>query len=360
MRLWLLLIIFALVFVYFSGYNQALLLAAENNAINAGFVSGLWYSQSPLFAGDKIRIYAAIQNRSGFDITGVVQFYNYDNLIGKADFSALDGRLIEVWTDWTAIEGKHNIRAVVAESKKSGIGEEPTPINIVSNFSSVDDVFVDIDTDGDKIGNNDDFDDDNDGVVDTDEIARGTNSLSNDTDGDGIKDNSDSNPLDAAETKDAENSLAKDLVVDKFIKISKEINDVYESVKPKIGPMVDTSVDAVDEIINKLAKQVDKKREELQQEIGDINLLQEVVALISPNKSNDKINNTEASFQQNFEQVNLNADKIFKILFASILSLIGVILKYKIALYIVLFLCAVILLKLILYFIKLGRKSRVK
>jgi len=359
MRLWLLSIIFALVFACFFGFGRPLLLAVENNAINAGFVSGLWYSQSPFFAGDKIRIYAAIQNRSGFDITGVAQFYNYDNLIGKADFSALNGRLIEVWMDWTAIEGKHSIRVVVVEPKKSEIGEPPTPINITSNTSSVNDVFVDFDTDGDKIGNNDDLDDDNDSVADTIELAQGTNPLSSDSDGDGIKDSSDPNPLDIARAENTENNLVKDLAIDKFIKIPKEINDVYESVKPKIGPMVDTSVDAVDEIINKLAKQVDKKRGELQQEIGDINLLQEVVALISPNKGSNEINSVIDS-KQNIEQTDLNADKLFKLLFASILSLAGVILKYKIAVYIVLFLGVVVLLKIILYFIKLSRKSRVE
>ena len=83
-----------------------------------------------------------------------------------------------------------------------------------------------LDTDGDGIGDNEDLDDDNDGVLDTDEIANGTdpldpdsdddglsdgeeNSLGTDpnnpdTDGDGIPDNDDDFPLDASETTDTD------------------------------------------------------------------------------------------------------------------------------------------------------------
>ena len=82
------------------------------------------------------------------------------------------------------------------------------------------------DTDGDGIGDNEDSDDDNDGVLDTDEIADGTDPLdadsdddglndgeedslgsdpnNPDTDGDGIPDNEDDFPLDANEDTDTD------------------------------------------------------------------------------------------------------------------------------------------------------------
>jgi len=60
------------------------------------------------------------------------------------------------------------------------------------------------DTDGDGLGNNADTDDDNDGVSDTDEIAMGTDPLSEDSDGDGISDSDDSLPNDPAETTDTD------------------------------------------------------------------------------------------------------------------------------------------------------------
>ncbi len=53
-----------------------------------------------------------------------------------------------------------------------------------------------MDTDRDRVGNNVDTDDDNDGVPDFDEISNGTNPLSNDTDGDGHNDHQDVFPLD--------------------------------------------------------------------------------------------------------------------------------------------------------------------
>ena len=60
------------------------------------------------------------------------------------------------------------------------------------------------DTDGDKIGNNADPDDDNDGLTDIEETALGTNSLLADTDGDNVGDNADAFPNDRTETADSD------------------------------------------------------------------------------------------------------------------------------------------------------------
>lgn len=76
--------------------------------------------------------------------------------------------------------------------------------------SDIDDVFPfnkteSLDTDNDKIGNNADTDDDNDGLSDAVELAQGTDPLLVDTDGDGVSDFDDRFPLDRTESLDTDN-----------------------------------------------------------------------------------------------------------------------------------------------------------
>ncbi len=115
--------------------------APSPGALNAGFISGIWYSTSSFFIGDTIRIYSAMQNNSGFDIIGSIHFYNGQNLIGTADFSVIDRQLIERWADWTVTPGTHNIYAKIVNPRKSEIGKEPEPISLAAD-ASVPDVRI--------------------------------------------------------------------------------------------------------------------------------------------------------------------------------------------------------------------------
>lgn len=156
--------------------------AAQTYPLNAGLVSGIWYSKSPFFAGETVRVYTAIQNNSGFDITGKVRFLKNEDAIGESSFSAAQGGLVQVWADWKVPDGTHKISAQVIDAAPP-----------IQGFFTVaqDNVFVDADTDHDQIGNLQDTDDDNDGLADEKEKVLGTNPVNPDTDGDGIKDNDD-------------------------------------------------------------------------------------------------------------------------------------------------------------------------
>ncbi len=116
-------------------------------AMNAGFISGIWYSKNSFFIGDKIRIYSAMRNNSGYDIIGTINFYDGQSVIGSSDFSVVDGQLIERWTDWTVTPGTHNIYAKIVNPRKSEIGKEPVPITLVEDASAPDVKIATLDPD---------------------------------------------------------------------------------------------------------------------------------------------------------------------------------------------------------------------
>ena len=173
--------------------------ANAEEVFNAGFVGGIWFSEQPFFAGEDIRIYAAIQNQSGLDIYGEIIFFGNDVEIGRKDFNAIDGRLVESWSDWKVIAGEHDFRIELIEVFASRPGEEPEKITLISSSSEKKSQFADFDTDGDRIGNKEDLDDDNDGLTDHEEEGLGTDPLDSDTDNDGLSDNEEvengTNPL---------------------------------------------------------------------------------------------------------------------------------------------------------------------
>jgi hypothetical protein len=110
--------------------------ATEPVPMNAGFISGIWYSTNSFYIGDKIRIYSAMQNNSGFDILGTMNFYDGKTLLGASDFSVVNGQLVERWTDWMVTPGTHNIFAKISNAQKSEIGKPPEPITLATEASA--------------------------------------------------------------------------------------------------------------------------------------------------------------------------------------------------------------------------------
>jgi hypothetical protein len=148
-------------------------LAAEQNA---GIVQGLWYSSDEPIAGESVRIYVAIRNNTGSDLSGTVEFFDNDKRIDHKNIAALDGRIIESWADWTPAYGTHTVAANLSRVVLSHAGTSTQVSETVSSLAK-DTMFVDRDTDGDGIGDVRDQDDDNDGTNDTAEAAAGTDPL---------------------------------------------------------------------------------------------------------------------------------------------------------------------------------------
>ena len=143
---------------------------------NAGFVQGLWYSAEPVFAGVPTRIYVAVRNNTGHDLTGTVRFTDNGKRIGSFEVSALEGRLVEAWVDWTPTFGEHVVTATVSDAALHVIGGDTESIDI-AGITASDTLTVDYDTDRDGVGNTEDTDDDNDTVTDDEETERGSNPL---------------------------------------------------------------------------------------------------------------------------------------------------------------------------------------
>lgn len=163
----------SLLFILFIALFPLSTLAQESNA---GFVKGLWYSQEKVFADTPIRIYAAIRNNTGSDLSGTVDFLDNDKRIDKKNVQALDGRIIESWADWTPLYGTHTVSANLGRIELSRVGSTTQTVEVTSALAK-DTFFVDRDTDGDSIGNKSDSDDDGDGQSDVQEASAGTNPL---------------------------------------------------------------------------------------------------------------------------------------------------------------------------------------
>jgi hypothetical protein len=143
---------------------------------NAGIVQGLWYSQEKIFSGDVVRIYVAIRNNTGSDLSGTVEFFDGDIRIERKSVQALDGRIIESWADWKPTYGTHTLSANLARTELHKVGSSTQAVEVTSALAE-DSIFVDHDTDKDGVGNEDDTDDDADGISDAQEKQNGTDPL---------------------------------------------------------------------------------------------------------------------------------------------------------------------------------------
>src|SRR3989344_776530 len=176
-------------FLLFFSLACSVWAATDTPVQNAGFApANIWYSVDHFFAGDNIRIYTVIFNGSLYDLVGTVEFFDNGILIGKTDFSvSKGGHVRDVSVPWKATEGKHLITAQTTAVSMIKDGKK-VPVMLENVDAGKSERLVDLDTDGDDIGNSKDIDDDNDGISDVDEVRKGTDPLKKDTDGNGVSD----------------------------------------------------------------------------------------------------------------------------------------------------------------------------
>lgn len=88
---------------------------AEEKLSNAGFTQGnIWYSKDPFFAGDVVTVHTIVYNSSVEDISGTVEFYDSDVLLGKIPFNIKpSGGYKNVSMEWKVNVGYHKIFAII-------------------------------------------------------------------------------------------------------------------------------------------------------------------------------------------------------------------------------------------------------
>lgn len=231
---------------------------ASGQTLNAGFVQGVWYSKTPFFAGETVRLYTAIQNNSGSDIQGTVEFLVNGNSVGESSFSAINGRIVEVWTDWKVTQGNHSVEASIKEAFRVEVGKTPEPISLNAGVLGASEVFVDEDTDQDGIGNLEDEDDDNDGLTDREEKVLKTDPLNPDTDGDGINDqeevNAGTNPL----VKESTLQETEEEITPK----ESLLKEIADTITQEYLPFL---VQKVDSLLENTTEKLKEQRQELQE-----------------------------------------------------------------------------------------------
>ncbi|PKL72540.1 hypothetical protein CVV26_00825 [Candidatus Kuenenbacteria bacterium HGW-Kuenenbacteria-1] len=281
---------FFLILILFFSFCFPLKTEAQEKLKGVGFLTkNIWYSKEPFFDGDTIRIYTIINNNTDEDIIGKILFYNDKKLIGSSNFSAISrGYGIIIWIDWKAINGKHLISAEINEAKIAK--KDGTFIDIVSEYfkSFTDLIDVDFDTDKDKIGNKEDKDDDNDGLLDKDELFMALNPLNPDTDQDGVIDSIDTKPKDPS--------------------ISKEISSFQESPnftlgikesQEKIIPLIMEVPEKINQFFEKKEEKLKFKKEEIEKNPEIKNFKEIKKEIFSINK--EKRDKGVAQFKEQFK-----------------------------------------------------------
>lgn len=210
---------------------------------NAGFLQGgIWYSKDPFFAGETVRVYAALFNSGNEDLAGTIEFLDNGSSIGSSDFFVeRGGKFTQVWVDWTATEGEHLIEAVIGQASIVAAGADALPIQLQQSVAQQNVRQVQLDTDGDGIGNDDDVDDDNDGRSDAQELQQGTDPLV---------------PL----------TLQEEAVAAEQESQTQEDNTITETIIALLPDAVETPVvavhEAVQELLAPVVQQVEEKKEE--------------------------------------------------------------------------------------------------
>jgi hypothetical protein len=158
------------------------------------------FSKDKPFDQDLVRIYARVFNLGDSDVSGYVVFLlDSKEIKDPQPISVKTNTYDDVFVDWQAKAGTYNITAkIIATNPADEISE--------NNLAVRKDFFIDLDTDKDGIGDKEDPDIDNDGLTNDEELQKGTNPASPDTDSDEVNDKIDAFPLDKTEWHDSNNN----------------------------------------------------------------------------------------------------------------------------------------------------------
>ena len=158
------------------------------------------FSEDEPLEGQTIRIFTRIFNVGDEDMKGFIEFLiDGKKFSDPQPISVKVNTYDDVFVSWTVKSGNYKVESRIVGITQ--IDDNPDNNEVIKK-----EIFVDLDSDGDGIGNAKDLDDDNDGTPDDQEIIIGTSPIMPDTDGDDINDNIDVFPLDSTEWRDTDSN----------------------------------------------------------------------------------------------------------------------------------------------------------
>ena len=132
---------------------------AADYSVSVG-AADIFLVPDPPFVGDTVRIYTVINNTGTKDVEGEAVFRDGSTRLGTKPFSVrVNGRSDEVWIPWQPSEGYHDLK-IELFMDTGGATLTPAPGTALYG------VLIDKDTDGDRVGDRQDLDDDNAHVSD--------------------------------------------------------------------------------------------------------------------------------------------------------------------------------------------------
>ncbi len=135
-------------------------------ATGAGFVDGIWFSKDEILEGESVRVYAVVQNQTANKQNGDVYFLADGLKISTVKFTIPAGTVQTVSTIYTPEKpGSIKISAGIIPYNPAEFKGTKLPATVLKVLA---------DTDRDKIPDEKDPDDDNDGIPDKTEILNGT------------------------------------------------------------------------------------------------------------------------------------------------------------------------------------------
>ena len=204
-----------------------------------------------VIAGATVRIYATIHNYGTEDVEAYVTFYQGPNLVGDSQVVSVraGGLADEVYVDWVFPDTSFNIRAEIR-------GQDPGDLNSANDVALSTYFVPKPDADKDGIPDDIDPDDDNDGLLDSQEAILGTSTTNTDTDNDSVNDKDDDFPTNKNETVDTDgDGIGDNVDPDDDNDNWTDYKENYEGTNPK---KADTDGDGV--IDSKDAYPLDPKR----------------------------------------------------------------------------------------------------
>ncbi len=273
----------------------------DKGNVNVGIIpANIWYYPSKFFAGETVKIYTAIFNNSGQDISGIVVFYNNNQEIGqsKVKLSAQE-KIKEVSINWEARVGEQIIQAKIVNLKIIQNGEE-REINLPDIQVAENKIFIDKDMDGDDIGDKMD-ENDNDGI--SDEIEK-------------------EQELDPQENETLKAQQKVKEKINDFIQKKEKIKEIAE------GNLSLGKIGSAFKVINSYAQEQKIKLEKIKQKKFSPHPLE--THLISQHSSSSPATQSHLDWKSKFQ------DLKSKLYYWSLTIAIFV-LKYKVILYLILF-----------------------